>query len=102
MREFTELPAEAPALDERQLATTLGLWHFDKLNGGKSPDECKRKLDAFAEAPPVASAPKTEQNHWGKEQVDSTGPRRTRSMVAGRNLRSVAGWRASCRSRMAR
>jgi len=69
VREFTELPAEAPALDERQLATTLGLWHFDKLNGGKSPDECKRKLDAFAEAPPVASAPKTEQNHWGKEQV---------------------------------
>ena len=69
VREFTELPAEAPVLDERQLATTLGLWHFDKLNGGKSPDECKRKLDAFTEAPPVASAPKTEQNHWGKEQV---------------------------------
>ncbi len=70
VREFAEVPTEAPVLDERQLATTLGLWHFDKLSDGKSPDECKRKLEAFASAPPaVSSAPKTEQNHWGKEQV---------------------------------
>ncbi len=72
VREFPELPTEAPLLDERQLATTLGLWHFDKLADGKSPDECKRKLDAFASAPPTAAStasPKTEQNHWGKEQV---------------------------------
>ncbi len=79
VREFTELPTEAPVLDEKQLATTLGLWHFDKLTDGKSPDECKRKLDAFASAPPPeadrnvrptnTAAPKSEQNHWGKEQV---------------------------------
>lgn len=74
VREFAEVPTEAPVIDERQLATTLGLWHFDKLAAGKSPDECKRKLEAFASAPP-ATADKnvrptgTAQNHWGKEQV---------------------------------
>ncbi len=74
VREFNSVPSAAPALDERQLATTLGLWHFDKLAGGRSPDECKRKLEAFAEqpTPPAAQSqrtPESDPDHWGRKVV---------------------------------
>ena len=71
VREFTELPAEAPILDERQLATTLGLWHFDKLVNDRSPDECKRKLEAFALAPAGTSnrSPQSDPGHWGEAEL---------------------------------
>jgi type 1 glutamine amidotransferase/mono/diheme cytochrome c family protein len=71
VREFNELPTTAPVLDERQLATTLGLWRFDKLVNGRSPDECKRKLDAFALAPAGTTdrSPESDPDHWGSKAV---------------------------------
>ncbi len=70
-REFVELPTEAPVLDERQLATTLGVWRFDQLVNGRSPDECKRKLEAFALAPAGTNnrSPETDPGHWGQAEL---------------------------------
>lgn len=71
VREFASLPTDSPVLDERQLASTLGLWRFDKLADGRSPDESKRKLDAFALAPAGTTnrSPESDPDHWGRKAV---------------------------------